>query len=97
MLKMYPRPTRAFGSKGGQSQIKGIAFIPTIATLLFGTFHVQAQDSITITVIPALAPNVYGSPNWNAWVSNATTAIRNGYTSFGDPTSPSFYQRTPGI
>jgi hypothetical protein len=57
---------------------------------------VQAQG-ITITVIPALAPNVYGSPNWNAWVSNATTAIANGYSSYGDPASPSYYQRAPSV
>ena len=56
----------------------------------------QAQG-ITITVIPALAPNVYGSPNWNAWVSNATTAIANGYASYGDPSSPSYYQRAPAV
>jgi hypothetical protein len=56
----------------------------------------QAQG-ITITVIPALAPNVYGSPNWNAWVSNATTAIANGYAAYGDPASPSYYQRAPGV
>ncbi len=56
----------------------------------------QAQG-ISITVIPALAPNVYGSPNWNAWVSNATTAIANGYASYGDPASPSFYQQAPGV
>jgi hypothetical protein len=58
--------------------------------------RMQAQD-ISITVIPALAPNVYGSPNWNAWVSNATIAIANGYASYGDPASPGFYQRAPGV
>ena len=56
----------------------------------------QAQG-ITITVVPALAPNVYGSPNWNAWVSNATTAIANGYSSYGDPSSPSYYQQAPAV
>ena len=56
----------------------------------------QAQG-ITITVIPALAPNVYGSPNWNAWVSNATIAIANGYSTYGDPSSPSYYQRAPAV
>src|SRR5208282_6756295 len=57
---------------------------------------VQAQG-ISITVIPALAPNVYGSPNWNAWVSNATFAIANGYSSYGDPSSPSYYQQAPAV
>ncbi len=67
-----------------------------VAALLAASARVQAQD-ITITVIPALAPNVYGSPNWNAWVSNATTAIFNGYTSYGDPSSPAYYQQAPAV
>jgi hypothetical protein len=74
--------------------IFGGIFLAILATPLFSP--AQAQG-ITITVIPALAPNVYGSPNWNAWVSNATTAIANGYASYGDPSSPSYYQRAPGV
>jgi hypothetical protein len=69
-------------------------FLSALSTSFFSP--AQAQG-ITITVIPALAPNAYGSPNWNAWVSNATTAIANGYSSYGDPSSPSYYQRAPGV
>jgi len=72
------------------------AFLPLAAAFFAAGVNAQAQG-ITITVIPALAPNVYGSPNWNAWVSNATTAIFNGYTSYGDPSSPSYYQRAPAV
>lgn len=71
--------------------------MPIIAAVFILAPHARAQDGITITVIPALAPNVYGSPNWNAWVSNATTAIQNGYASYGDPASPSYYQQAPGV
>ena len=60
-----------------------------LTTLSMSFFSPAQAQGITITVIPALAPNVYGSPNWNAWVSNATTAIANGYSSYGDPSSPS--------
>jgi hypothetical protein len=74
--------------------IWGGIFLNVLATSCFSP--AQAQG-ITITVIPALAPNVYGSPNWNAWVSNATTAIANGYASYGDPSSPSYYQRAPAV
>jgi hypothetical protein len=74
--------------------ILGGIFLTALATLCFS--RAQAQG-ITITVIPALAPNVYGSPNWNAWVSNATTAIANGYASYGDPSSPSYYQQAPAV
>ena len=74
--------------------ILGGIFLTVLAMPFFSP--AQAQG-ITITIIPALAPNVYGSPNWNAWVSNATTAIANGYSSYGDPSSPSYYQRAPGV
>jgi hypothetical protein len=60
--------------------ILGGIFLTVLAMPFFSP--AQAQG-ITITIIPALAPNVYGSPNWNAWVSNATTAIANGYASYG--------------
>jgi len=68
-----------------------------LAVLSLPFFSPAQAQGITITVIPALAPNVYGSPNWNAWVSNATTAIANGYASYGDPSSPSYYQRAPAV
>ncbi len=74
--------------------IFGGIFLAVVAMPCFSP--AQAQG-ITVTVIPALAPNVYGSPNWNAWVSNATTAIANGYASYGDPSSPSYYQRAPAV
>jgi hypothetical protein len=77
-----------------RSLIFGGIFLTVLSTPFFSPAHAQG---ITITVIPALAPNVYGSPNWNAWVSNATTAIANGYASYGDPSSPSYYQRAPGV
>ena len=67
-----------------------------VAVLFAAGAKAQAQG-VTITVIPALAPNAYGSPNWNAWVSNATTAIANGYASYGDPSSPSYYQWAPAV
>lgn len=67
-----------------------------LVALLAAGARAQAQG-ISITVIPALAPNAYGSPNWNAWVSNATTAIINGYPACGDPASPSYYQQAPAV
>jgi hypothetical protein len=68
-----------------------------LTALALPCFSAAQAQGITITVIPALAPNVYGSPNWNAWVSNATTAIANGFSSYGDPSSPSYYQRAPEV
>src|SRR5579871_5932825 len=95
MSKMY-RPTWLCNQNTPITH-KRNAFAPIMAALFVSALSALAQDGITITVIPALAPNVYGSPNWNAWVSNATTAIQNGYTSYGDPTSPSFYQQAPAV
>lgn len=97
MSKTY-RPTSArFCIQNGQITIKKSALIPIIAALFVLGSSAQAQDSISITVIPALAPNAFGSPNWNAWVSNATTAIENGYSSYGDPATPSFYQQASSV
>src|SRR5215831_6853934 len=49
-----------------------------------------------ITVIPSLAPNKFGSPNWNTYVQNALSAIENGQTTNGDPSSPSYYEAVTG-
>lgn len=96
MLKMYrPSSTRSF-IQNGQIAIKKTALPLITAALFVLAFSAPAQD-VSITVIPAFAPNVYGSPSWNAWVSNATTAIQNGYVSYGDPTSPAFYQQAPNV
>jgi len=54
---------------------------------------VLGTGGISIAVYPALAPNRWGSPSWNAWASNAVTAILNGYSSYGDPSLPSYYQQ----
>lgn len=80
-----------------QTAFKKILFIPIIAVLFILAPCARGQNGISITVIPAIAPNVYGSPNWNAWVSNATTAIQNGYFTNGDPSSPAFYQQSPSV
>jgi hypothetical protein len=53
---------------------------------------VVVPPATTIQVFTALAPNGFGSPSYNTWVNNATFAIANGLSSFGDPSSPSFYQ-----
>jgi hypothetical protein len=87
----------AMPGKARQAVAKAKAISPVVIALLALVGNAPAQDGISITVIPALAPNAYGSPNWSAWVSNATTAIRNGYASYGDPASPSYYQRAPGV
>jgi hypothetical protein len=95
MLKVCRLTSNGFYHQTLRTTFRGIALIPIVAALFILAPQAWAQNGITITVIPALAPNAYGSPNWNAWVSNATTAIQNGYASCGDPNSPSYYQRAP--
>lgn len=53
------------------------------------------QDPVTISVIPTLAPNAFGSPSWDAWNANAIYALENGLSSYGDPASPTYYSAAP--
>jgi hypothetical protein len=46
----------------------------------------------TITVTPSVAPNIFGSPNYAGYVSNATTALHDGLSSLGNPALPTYYQ-----
>jgi len=64
------------------TSVAGLVFVPAA----FG------QAGPTITVVPTLAPNVYGSPSWGDWVTNSITALENNQSSYGDPTSPTYYQ-----
>ena len=44
-------------------------------------------------VFPALAPNAYGSPSYDGWVSNAIYALEHGLTSYGTPGMPTYYSQ----
>src|SRR5208282_2334408 len=65
----------------------------TLNPLVTGSGPILGTGGISLSVFPALAPNRWGSPSWNAWASNAVTAILNGYSSYGDPSLPEFYQQ----
>jgi hypothetical protein len=54
-------------------------------------FGASAAQAITITVTPTLAPNAFGSPSYSGWVANAVQAMYHGYSSYGDPTSPTWF------
>jgi hypothetical protein len=65
--------------------------------VFFATFHPTSVNAqIEINVTPSLAPNAYGSPSYDQWVSNAIYAEENGLTSYGDPTSPTYYSAVSG-
>lgn len=61
------------------------------ATASFVLCQGAFAEAFVITVTPSLAPNAYGSPSFAQWQANAFTALKNGATSAGDPTSPTYY------
>ena len=66
----------------------------TVCAALFLSQHSYAGD-VAITVTPSLAPNGFGSPSFDGYVSNALYAIDHGLSSYGDPTKPTYYQVAP--
>lgn len=65
-----------------------------ISAVVIGSAH--ATPAISITVTPSLAPNAFGSPNWPGYVSNAVTALYNGFSAFGSASSPDYYSAVTG-
>lgn len=53
-------------------------------------------DTINIQVYAAFAPNHNGSPSYAGWAANAVSAVENNDTSFGSPTSPTYFQEVTG-
>jgi len=60
---------------------------------LVGVFSaISACADITMTECFSSAPNAFGSPNWDGYVTNAIAGIQNGCAATGDPNSPTYYQ-----
>jgi len=53
-------------------------------------------SGVTVEVLPALAPNAFGSPSWTGWEANALSALESGASSAGTPGTPTFYQPLSG-
>ena len=69
-----------------------------LALVLSAVSSAAFGDGISITVVPSLAPNVFGSPSWSPYVSNALTALQNGSPAIGDRTTdPTAYQATYSV
>ena len=64
----------------------------TLALLSVLSVVPLAADTISIEVVPALAPNAYGSPSFAGWQANAVYALENGLSSWGTPGTPEYYQ-----
>src|SRR4051812_34787659 len=57
---------------------------------------VAGADSFNIVVSPSLAPNFFGSSSFAGYQSNAVYAIGNGLSTYGDPSSPTYYEKIGG-
>ncbi len=70
--------------------------LPLLAVCLMVSLGAAgAQAQVTISVYPSLSPNVYGSPSWSTYGSNAINALKNGFSSYGTPDTPGYYQQLP--
>jgi hypothetical protein len=74
----------------GKNVLGLLILLALLASLAFG-------DSVVIGVSPSVAPNVYGSPSYSAYVSNAIFALLNGLNSYGNPNDPSYYSQEAAI
>lgn len=52
-----------------------------------------ARAGVTLEVYPSPAPNIFGSPSWTGYVSNALNSLRNGLGNIGNRnTDPTAYE-----
>lgn len=51
----------------------------------------------TITVVPTVAPNVFGSPSFLGWQSNAVDGLYSGASTFGAPGLPTYYAEQSNV
>jgi hypothetical protein len=56
-----------------------------------------SMAAITITVTPSVAPNIFGSPSYSAYVDNAIGAQHDGASSRGNPSLPSYYSAQSNV
>lgn len=64
-----------------------------LAGLYLALTCILCAGNISITILPSVAPNAYGSPSYPDYVTNATYALENGLSSYGTPGTPSYYQQ----
>jgi len=69
-----------------------------IVMLLCACINKISFGDIMLDVHASSAPNVYGSPSWNGYLSNALYALENGLSVNGDrSTDPTGYEVAPDI
>ncbi len=78
---------------GSRSGLK--VLLAGMALISIGSPLVAQGDPFTISVFPSFAPNVFGSPSYPTWESNALTALIGGSSTGGNSTLPSYYEQIP--
>ena len=72
--------------------MKKTHYVAIAATTLITSISAHAQSGPKITVIPWVAPNIFGSPSFLGAENNQYTAVRTGASSAGTPGTPTYYQ-----
>lgn len=70
--------------------MKNLFFSAAVAAAALST------QAVTISVIPASAPNSFGSPSYAAWEANAISALHSGSATAGVAGTPTYYSQAPG-
>lgn len=88
-----------FRAESPTMNIKSVVALSFAACLtLHGFASTASAAPITIDVVPSLAPNVFGSPSWAGYLSNALNSLENGLGDIGNrSTDPTAYERNDTI
>ena len=70
-----------------------MGFVAALAAMLVCVAVSSVRAGTVIEVYASSAPNGYGSPSYAGYVANATYALENGLTSYGDPSLPTYYSQ----
>lgn len=61
--------------------------------IVAGSWGVVARGEVMMQVYPSSAPNVFGSPSWPGYLSNAMNSLHNGLGNIGNrATDPTAYE-----
>lgn len=67
-----------------------------MAALGLMALALPAKADIQITQYPSAAPNVFGSPSWTGYQTNALNSLQSGSGNIGDGSSPTDYLQLSG-
>jgi hypothetical protein len=66
----------------------------SFAALLTLAAAPAAEAQYTVEVYASLAPNAFGSPSWPGYTQNAMMALQTNQEAVGEPSKPTYYERT---